>query len=65
MVIRTRFDIHQNVGIIAIGNYPAMVESIIIDGKNILYDISFWVEKDLKNCKMHEFEISEEIKEVV
>jgi hypothetical protein len=64
MVIRTRFDIHQNVGIIALKNKPALIESIIVDGKNVLYDISYWVDQELKSCKMHEFEISETVNEV-
>lgn len=65
MVIRTRFDIFQNVGIIPIDNHPATVESIIIDGKNIYYDVSYWIGKELKNCRMNEFELSENINEVV
>lgn len=64
MVIRTRYDMHQSVGIIALKNKPAMIETIIIDGKNILYEISFWSNEELKSCRVHEFEISENINEV-
>jgi len=64
MVIRTRFDIHQNVGIIALNNKPAIVEQIIIDGKNVLYEVGYWSDDNLKVCQVHEFEISENINEV-
>lgn len=64
MIIRTRFDVYQRVGIITINNHPATIECIITDGKDISYDVSYWLDKELKNVRVHEFEISETVNEV-
>ncbi len=64
MIIRTRFDIYQSVGIIALKNKPAIIERIIVDGKNVDYEVGYWCNEDLKVCTVHEFEISETINEV-
>jgi hypothetical protein len=65
MVVRTRFDIDQTVGIIALKNYPANIHQIRIDGKNLFYDLDYWVDKELKVCSVSEHEISEEYSEVL
>lgn len=64
MLIRTRFDIDQRVGIVDCNNHPGTIYQIRIDGKNLLYDVSYWVDKERKTSSFSEHELSETLNEV-
>lgn len=65
MIVRTRFDIDQIVGINALNKYPATVNFIKLEGKDIYYGLGYWDEKVLKEVTCKEFELSEEVNEVI
>lgn len=65
MVIRTRYDIDQKVGIVDLKNHPAQIHQIRIDGKNLFYDINYWDGMELRDCSVCEHELSDQYEEVI
>lgn len=42
MIIKTKFNIYQVVGIIALENHKGTVVEIKLDGKNLYYRVEYW-----------------------
>ena len=64
MVIRTRFDIGQDVGIIDLKNKKATIYQIRIDGKNLIYDVEYWLCDEKKTVCLWEHQLSEQVNEI-
>lgn len=64
MYITTKFDIGQEVGIKVLNNRKGTIQRIIIEGKNLFYEVEVWEGIERKAYNFYETELSEEINEV-
>jgi hypothetical protein len=56
MNLHTKFDINQEIIIKAL-DCPGRVSKIVLDGKNLFYEVQYWFEGQLKFVTLDEDEI--------
>lgn len=60
MNIETRFAVGQRLYIIDNGYMPCRVVKVSMSGKNLIYEVEYWVNAELKVVTLYEEELSSE-----
>jgi hypothetical protein len=57
MVITTKFDVFEKVGIVPLEGFPGRVFKIIQNGSDLWYDVDYWTEGQLKVVSLMECDL--------
>lgn len=57
MVIQTKFDIFEKVGIVPLDGFPGRIFKIIQDGNDLWYDVEYWTDGLAKCVQLAEFDL--------
>lgn len=59
MLISTKFDMHQMVGIVGLNGRKGRIVRIAVLGNNVTYSVEYWADERLVGVDLWEDEISE------